>query len=160
MTPADDRPLPGDLAAVAEAATARLRAEAHDDAQATQAASEAMVRAATSALAAGRELSAIAQAEAYGQKVAREELGDEALKRIERTRRKVRDAQADHHRAIEGAIRLGISARKIAAVAGVNHGTIHAYAKRVDERATAAMEPEPEPLPDPELQPEGEPAEG
>jgi hypothetical protein len=140
MTPGDDRPLPEDLAAVARATIARLRAEAEDDAQATEAASEAMVQAATSALGAGRSLTAIAQAEAHGQKVARDELGDDALKRVERTRRRLRDAQAEHHRAIEGAIRLGISTRKIAAVAGVKPGTIHAYAKRIDERALIASE--------------------
>ena len=81
-------------------------------------------RAVTAAMGAGYPLGEIAAAEARGQDEVRHELRGEALKRVERSGRHAREAQADHHRAIARAVRLGLSTREIAVAAQVTHSTI------------------------------------
>lgn len=125
-----ERLLEAELVAVAEAAGARLRAEADEDEEAARAAAERLLAAATSAMGAGYSLSEIAGAEARGQKDVRRELRGDELKRVERSGRHARDAEADHHSAIARAVRLGLSTREIAVAAGVTHGTIRAISSR------------------------------
>jgi len=136
-------PLDGaELAAVAEAAGARLRGNADEDEEATRVAAGRLLHAATAAMGAGYSLSQIATAEARGQDDVRRELRGEALRRVERSGRHARDAEADHHRAIARAVRLGLSTREIAAAAGVTHGTVRTISNRyaepqaVDDAAT------------------------
>jgi predicted transcriptional regulator len=119
-----------ELAAVAEAAGARLRGDADEDREAKRAAAERLLAAATSAMGAGYSLSEIAGAEARGKDDVRRELRGEALRRVERSGRHARDAEADHHRAIARAVRLGLSTREIAAAAGVTHGTVRTISNR------------------------------
>jgi DNA-binding NarL/FixJ family response regulator len=126
-----DRPVGAELEAVEEAAGARLRAETEADANAAGVAAEALLAAATSAMAAGYPLGDIAQAETRGKARLRDELRDDALKLVERSGRSMRDAMVDHHQAIARAVRLGLSMREIALAAGVTHGTIRAISNRL-----------------------------
>jgi len=133
-----DRPLGGEIGAVEEAAGARLRAETEGDPNAAGVAADAVLTAATSAMAAGYSLSEIAHAEVRGKARVREELRDDALHRVEHSGRQMREAIADHHQAIARAARLGLSMREIAMAAGVTHGTIRAISNRLfggDSRA-------------------------
>ncbi len=125
----------GDLLAVAEAAGARLRAETDQDGEATSAAANALMQAASSAMVAGRSLTEIAQAEARGKETVRHALRADALKLVERTGNRVREMQAEHYRAIAGATRLGLPMREIAQAAGVTHGTIRAINNRLAVQA-------------------------
>jgi DNA invertase Pin-like site-specific DNA recombinase len=81
---------------------------------------------------------AIAQAEARGKEKVRRELGGDSLKTVERTGHHAREAEAEHHRAIARAMRLGLSMREIALAAGVTHGTIRAIGNRLAENGIAA----------------------
>ena len=120
-----------ELAAVARAAGDRLRAETDADADAAQAAAGALMTAATAAMAAGHTLSEITQAEARGKQAVRNALRGDALRTVERSGRRARDAGIEHHQSIARAMRLGLSTREIAAAAGVTHGTIRAISNRV-----------------------------
>jgi DNA-binding NarL/FixJ family response regulator len=126
-----DEPLRGELLAVAEAAGARLRAETEEDLDGARAAAETLLGAATSAMSAGVSLAEIARAEARGKEELRRELGRDALKRVERSARHVQEAEAEHHRVIARAMRLGLSTREIAMAAGVTHGTVRAITSRL-----------------------------
>jgi DNA-binding NarL/FixJ family response regulator len=136
----DRRALAPELAAVAEAAGARLRGEVAEDRDldAAAAASDELLAAATAAISANYSLMEIAQAEARGKETVRRELGGDALKRVERTGRQARDAEAEHHRAIGRAMRLGLSMREIALAAGVTHGTIRAIGNRLAENGVGS----------------------
>jgi DNA-binding NarL/FixJ family response regulator len=125
-----------ELAAVAEAAGARLRAETDADGDAATAAAEALVVAASAAMAAGQSLTDIAQAEAEGQQDVRNALRLDTLRRVEGTGRRAREARIEHHRAIARAVRLGLSTREIAAAAEVTHGTVRAISNRLAARDT------------------------
>jgi DNA-binding NarL/FixJ family response regulator len=120
-----------ELAAVAEAAGARLRAETDADRDAAQAAAEALVTAASAAMGAGLSLSAIAQAEAYGKEEVRDDLRDDTLRGVARSGRRARETRVEHHQAIARAVRLGLSTREIAAAADVTHGTVRAISNRI-----------------------------
>jgi DNA-binding NarL/FixJ family response regulator len=126
-----DLPLTGELVSVAEAAGERLRAQTEDEADAAQAASARLLEAATAAMSAGYSLTEIANAEARGKAELRNGLRPDALRRVERTGRQARDAQAEHHRAILRATRLGLSTREIAHAAQVAHGTVRAISNRL-----------------------------
>jgi hypothetical protein len=128
-----ERPLPPELVRVADAAGARLRAEVAVDRDLDAAALEDLLAATTTAISAKYSLAEIAQAEARGQEKVRRELGGDALKRVERTGRQARQAEAEHHRTIGWAMRLGLSMREIAIAAGVTHGTIRAIGNRLAE---------------------------
>lgn len=127
----DDRPLEGELLAVAEAAGARLRAETDQDDEASRAAAEALVSAASAAMAAGHSLTAIASAEAHGKETVRQALRDDALRLVESTGEQARAMRAEHYQAIARATRLGLAMREIAQAAGVAHGTIRAINNRL-----------------------------
>ncbi len=111
--------LPPELASVADAAGRRLRAEVDGDKQAAEAGAQSLLRAATSAMNAGYSLTQITQAETQGKLDVRASLRPDTLKQVKRTGRIVRDAEAEHHRTIVRAVRLGLSTRQIAAAAGV-----------------------------------------
>jgi hypothetical protein len=128
----------GPLLAVAEAAGARLRAETDEDARAAQAAADELTRAATSAMASGHSLTEIARAEAHGKDTLRRTLRADALKLVERTGGRARDAQAEHYHAIARATRLGLPMREIAHAAHVTHGTIRAISNRLAAQASGA----------------------
>lgn len=136
-----DQPSAPELLAVADAAGARLRAETDEDSDAAGAATEALVTATASAMRAGHSLTEIARAEARGKEDVRREFGRDALKRVERSARQARDAQAEHHRMIARALRLGLSTRDIASAAGVTHGTIRAISIRLSEDAPSSDQP-------------------
>ena len=123
--------LEGELVAVAEAAGARLRAETDEDADAAQRAADELTRAATSAMSAGYSLTEIARAEAGGKDTLRRTLRADALKLVERTGSRAREAQAEHYRAIARATRLGLPMREIAQAAHVTHGTVRAITNRL-----------------------------
>jgi len=127
----DDRPLEGELLAVADAAGARLRAETDQDADASRAAADALVTAASAAMAAGHSLTAITSAEALGKESVRQALRDDALRVVERTGEQARAMRAEHYQAIARATRLGLAMREIAQAAGVAHGTIRAINNRL-----------------------------
>src|SRR5436305_4481328 len=109
--------LVAELAAVARAAGDRLRAETDADDDAAKAAAEALVTAATAAMAAGHSLSDIAQAESRGKQDVREILRGDTLRSVERSGRRARETRMEHHQAIARAMRLGLSTREIAAAA-------------------------------------------
>jgi DNA-binding NarL/FixJ family response regulator len=134
----DRRALAPELAAVAEAAGARLRGEVAEARDVDAAASDELLAAATAAISANYSLMEIAQAEARGKEKVRRELGGDALKRVERTGQQARDAEAEHHRAIGRAMRLGLSMREIALAAGVTHGTIRAIGNRLAENGVGS----------------------
>ena len=134
-----ERPSEPELLAIAEAAGTRLRAVTEEAWDAVKAADEALLRAATSAMRAGRSLSDIARAEADGQEDVRRSLRSDVLKRVERSGRQAREAEEEHHRAIGRAMRLGLSTREIAMSAGVTHGTIRAITNRL---ATTELAPD------------------
>lgn len=126
-----DRPMAPELVAVAEAAGSRLRADVAGDRDRVAGASKELLAAATGAISANYSLMEIAQAEARGKENLRREIGGDTLKRVERTGRQAREAEAEHHRAIARAMRLGLSMREIAVAAGVTHGTIRAIGNRL-----------------------------
>jgi DNA-binding NarL/FixJ family response regulator len=123
--------LVGELATVAEAAGARLRAETDADAEAASAAAAQLVSAAGAAMGAGHSLSAITQAEARGQEEVRNALRGDMLRSVERTGRRARETRMEHHQTIARAVRLGLSTREIAAAADVTHGTVRAISNRL-----------------------------
>lgn len=126
-----NRGLGSELGAVEEAAGARLRGEADGDGSAAAVAADAMLTAATSAMAAGYSLAEIAAAEVRGKARVRQELRGDALKRVELSGRQMRESVVDHHQSIARAVRLGLSMREIALAAGVTHGTIRAISNRL-----------------------------
>ncbi len=139
-----ERILEDELAAVAQAAGARLRAETDEDADAVQVAAGELTRAATAAMAAGYSLTEIARAEAYGKDTLRRQLREDALKMVERSGQRARDAQVEHHRAIGRATRLGLPMREIAHAAHVTHGTIRAISNRLASQDLTPVEEPPE----------------
>lgn len=137
--------LEGPLQAVAEAAGTRLRAETDEDGDAALSAADELRSAATAAMAAGHSLTEIARAEARGKDTLRRTLRVDALKLVERTGSRAREAQAEHYRAIARASRLGLPMREIAQAAHVTHGTIRAISNRLSLRASPSDVDEHEP---------------
>jgi DNA-binding NarL/FixJ family response regulator len=120
-----------ELVAVAQAAGDRLRAETDGDARAAKAAGDALLAAATAAMAAGQSLSDITQAEAHGKDGVRNALRPDTLRDVKRSGRRAREARQEHHQAIARAMRLGLSTREIATAARVAHGTVRAIMTRL-----------------------------
>ena len=115
-----------ELSGIADAAGSRLRADTAEDHDAARSAGERLLAAVTAAYPLGE----IAAAEARGQDEVRHELRTDALERAERSGHHAREAQADHHRAIARAVRLGLSTREIAVAAQVTHSTIRSINNR------------------------------
>lgn len=122
----------------------RQSAEAALEAQATgEALGERTARklaAARAALDGGHSITAIAAADADGERAARERVGAQVLRLVERSAKKMRDATEEYERAIVQATRLGLPARDIAGKAGVSHGTVAAVARRHEQADTAPPE--------------------
>jgi hypothetical protein len=95
-------------------------------------------------------LSSIADAERIGQERAREALGPELLRRVERTARRWREAEREYEHAVARAGRLGLAHRDVAVAAQVAHGTVraiigrtHADRQQAAASTTTAAEAEP-----------------
>lgn len=119
------------LEEVREAATAALEAQAGG--AETQAAADRVLAAARAALDGGHAIAVIAAAEADGERAARERVGGQVLRQVERAAKKLREATGEYEQAIVQAVRLGLPARDIAARAGVSHGTVTAVARRHEQ---------------------------
>lgn len=139
----EGQPLEGELLAVAEAAGARLRAETDQDDEASRAAAEAVVNAASAAMAAGHSLTAIASAEAHGKDDVRHALRGDALELVKSTGDRARETRDEHYQAIARATRLGLPMREIANAAGVAHGTIRAINNRLASGSSPDLEMDP-----------------
>lgn len=122
----------------------RQSAEAALEARATgEESAEATARklaAARAALDGGHSIAAIAAADADGELAARERVGGQVLRLVERSAKKMRDSTEEYERAIVQATRLGLPARDIAARAGVSHGTVGAIARRHEQADTSPPE--------------------
>jgi DNA-binding NarL/FixJ family response regulator len=123
---------------VRQAAAAALEALATEDGYDE---AEGKTRAAArTALDGGHSIAEIAAAQADGERMARERVGPQVLRAVERTAKKIRDATDEHEREVAKGVRLGLAARDIAARAGVSHATVTAVARR-REQAQAAAQP-------------------
>ena len=120
---------------VRHAAEAALAARASDE-HVEEAAGRSLA-AARAALDAGHPIAAIAAAEADGEQTARDRVGAQVLRSVDRSAKKMRDAIEEYERTLVHATRLGLPARDIAARAGVSHGTVAAVARRHEQADTA-----------------------
>lgn len=127
-----DVELSGELEQIAAAAAERLRGLTAGDVERDTDLGRRVGDAASRAIAAGLSLAEIADAERIGQGRAREELGPELLRRVERAARRKRDAEHEYEQAIVCAGRLGVTHRDVAAAAQVAHGTVRAIIARTD----------------------------
>lgn len=118
------------LEAIATAAAERLQAHTDGDQQREAQLQQQVREAATRAISAGTSLSAIADAEQIGHARAREELGRDVLRSVERAAQRKRDAEQGFEQAALRAARLGLAHREVAAAAQVAHGTIRAMLAR------------------------------
>jgi len=154
VRPRTDVELSGELEQIAAAAAERLRALVAGDAEREVELQRQVGEAARRGIAAGLSLAAIADAEQIGHGRAREELGPQLLRRVERAARRKREAEFEYEEAIGVAGRLGLVHRDVAAAAQVAHGTVRAIIARTQaasgERApsaTSAIEDEAEEQP-------------
>jgi len=133
---------PEPLAAVAETAGERLRAQTNEDADATRRASEVFMSATMAAMNAGYSLREITAAEERGKNEVRSQQRGETLKSVDRAARQLRDAEGTYRAVIARAVRLGLSTREIAQAAHVTHGTIRAIAHRLAPQKTPTLAPD------------------
>lgn len=128
VTSASDDGLPAELVAVRDAAEAVLAAHAAGEVDAeTQAQA---TEAAKAALDGGHALTAVAAAEQAGQQAARDRLGAQVLREVERTAKRVREATLDHEASIARAARIGLPDRQVADRAGIAHATVRSIVRR------------------------------
>lgn len=120
---------------VRQAAEAALEARASGDGSEEPA--RCALNAARAALDGGHPISVIAAAEAEGERAARDRVGGQVLRSVERSAKKMREATEEYERAIVHATRLGLAARDIAARAAVSHGTVAAVARRHEQPQAA-----------------------
>jgi hypothetical protein len=125
-----DVELAPELEAIATAGAERSRAHADGDPQREAELQRSVREAATRAIAAGAPLGAIAEAERIGQQRAREELGSEVLRTVERAAQRKREAENTYEQAVLRAGRLGLAHRDVAAAAQVAHATVRALLVR------------------------------
>ncbi|MBV9193888.1 MAG: hypothetical protein JO168_07050 [Solirubrobacterales bacterium] len=125
-----DVELSEELEAVAAAAAERLRAVGDGDLDRDADLQRTVGEAARHAIAAGVSLASIADAERIGHERAREELGPELLRRVERAARRRREAEREYEHAVVRAGGLGLAHRDVAAAAQVAHGTVRAIIAR------------------------------
>jgi hypothetical protein len=130
VPPKTDVELSGELEQIAAGAAERLRALTAGDGERDADLQRRVGEAASRAIAAGLSLAAIADAEQLGQGRAREELGPEVLRRVERAARRKREVEHEYEQAIVRAGRLGLAHRDVAAAAQVAHGTVRAIIAR------------------------------
>ena len=122
--------LSGELEEIATSAAERLRALTDGDVEREVDLQRRVGEAASRAIAAGLSLSTIADAEQIGQRRAREVLGPDLLRRVERAGRRKREAEHEYEQAVVRAARLGLAHRDVAAAAQVAHGTVRAIVAR------------------------------
>ncbi|HLH67311.1 MAG TPA: hypothetical protein VKV27_16595 [Solirubrobacteraceae bacterium] len=120
----------GELREVASAAHELLMAQGSEEPGALRAARERVLVAARRALDAGCSLAALAEAEQAGQERARGELRSQLLRRVERSARRLREADREHRDEIRRAAAVGLGTREIAEAAGLAYGTIRAIVMR------------------------------
>jgi hypothetical protein len=130
VRPKTDVELSGELEQIATAAGERLRALAAGDLEREVELQRRVGEAASRGIANGLSLAAIANAEQIGQGRAREELGPQLLRRVERAGRRKREAELEYEEAIVRAGRVGLVHREVAAAAQVAHGTVRAIFAR------------------------------
>jgi hypothetical protein len=154
VRPKTDVELSGEPEQIATAAAERLRALAAGDLEREVELQRRVGEAASRGIATGLSLAAIANAEQLGEARAREELGPQLLRRVERAGRRKREAELEYEEAIVRAGRVGLVHRDVAAAAQVAHGTVRAIIARTQaafgERApsaTSAIEDEAEEQP-------------
>jgi DNA-binding NarL/FixJ family response regulator len=121
-------------------AAAEAALEARASGEETDEPARRALTAARAALDGGHPISAIAAAEAEGEHAAREHVGTQVLRTVERSAKKLRDTTEEYERTVVQAVRLGLPARDIAARAGVSHGTVAAVARRHEQAPTAPPE--------------------
>jgi len=119
-----------ELETIATAACEQLRAKTDGDPQREEQLQRDVGDAAGHAIVAGLSLTAIADAERIGHARAREQLGTEVLRAVERAAQRKREAERTYEQAVGRAARLGLVQRDIAAAARVAHGTIRAVLTR------------------------------
>jgi hypothetical protein len=124
--------LSSELDAIAQAASRRLHAQAAQDANGLKAASRDVVEAAGAAIVAGLPLAVVAAAERRGEEQARAQVRPDALKRVERTARRAREATAEYEQTVAHAAGLALPVREIAGAAGISHATVRALAERLN----------------------------
>ncbi len=122
-----------ELEAIATAATERVQALCEGDAERDLDLQSRVGEAADRAIAAGLLLASIADAERIGHRRAREELGNELLRRggARRGTQARSGAQYEYEQAIR-ACRAGLAHRDVAAAAEVAHGTVLAIVARTN----------------------------
>ena len=118
--------LSGELEEIATSAAERLRALTDGDVEREVDLQRRVGEAASRAIAAGLSLATIADAEQIGQRRAREVLGPDLLRRVERAGRRKREAEHEYEQAVVRAAGLGLAHRDVAAAAQVAHGTVRA----------------------------------
>ena len=123
--------LSGELEEIATSAAERLRALTDGDVEREVDLQRRVGEAASRAIAAGLSLSTIADAEQIGQRRAREVLGPDLLRRVERAGRRKREAEHEYEQAVVRAAGLGLAHRDVAAAAQVAHGTVRAIVATV-----------------------------
>ena len=133
-----DVELSGELEEIATSAGERLRALTDGDVEREAELRRRVGEAASRAIAAGLLLSSIADAEQIGQRRAREVLGPDLLRRVERAGRRKREAEHEYEQAVVCAARLGLAHRDVAAAAQVAHGTVRAIVARTQ---TVSVQP-------------------
>jgi hypothetical protein len=133
-----DVELSGELEEIATSAAERLRALTGGDVEREAELRRRVGEAASRAIAAGLLLSSIADAEQIGQRRAREVLGRDLLRRVERAGRRKREAEHEYEQAVVCAARLGLAHRDVAAAAQVAHGTVRAIVARTQ---TVSVQP-------------------
>jgi len=133
-----DVELSGELEEIATSAAERLRALTGGDVEREAALRRRVGEAASRAIAAGLLSSSIADAEQIGQRRAREVLGPDLLRRVERAGRRKREAEHEYEQAVVCAARLGLAHRDVAAAAQVAHGTVRAIVARTQ---TVSVQP-------------------
>jgi hypothetical protein len=119
-----------ELEAIATTACEQLRAKTGGDPQRDEQLQRGVGDAAGRAIAAGLSLTAIAEAERLGHARAREQLGTEVLRAVERAAHRKREAERTYEQAVGRAARLGLVQRDIAVAAHVANGTIRAVLTR------------------------------
>jgi hypothetical protein len=132
-----------ELEAIATAACEQLRAKTDGDPRPPERLQRGVGDAAGRAIAAGLSLTAVADSERIGHARAREQLGTEVLRAVERAAQRKREAERTYEQAVGRAARLGLVQRDIAAAAHVAHGTIRALLARaqpaVADRAASTL---------------------
>jgi hypothetical protein len=135
-------PLSPELEAIATVAAQRLRAQVGENEPHAAEAQQAMIAAASGAMAAGVSLGEIAAAEQAGQNRAREELGNDLLRAVERAARRRREIEHEYEQSVQRAARIGLAHSDIATAAQTARGTIRTIVSR-----TNGATPTPAPAP-------------